>query len=269
MLAEEILESLEVVELEKLKIHEQVIEENLLALKETMLNIGKLIDPLIIDKKDKIVLDGNHRRTVLEQLKTEYAICQVVDYFDPKIKIGGWYIVNKNTDFDGLDGEKIEYEEGIRKINNYEAYLMAMKKDEGKLKCKIFESEQRNFEGTIKEQKKFFEEKLGKDITKNNNNDLVFIEDIRTNLFLDRGEVVFARKIFTKEEVIKNILNGKIFPPKSTRHQIPGRIVRLNFRLGYLNESKESIEMHLVEMIKKRVRYGSARYYTEPVIVLY
>lgn len=270
MLAEEILEHLEVVEVEKLKIHEQVIEENLIALKETMLNIGKLIDPLIIDKKYNIVLDGNHRRTVLEDLKTDYAICQVVDYYRPDIKIGGWYISTNSIDFDKLKGEEIDYEDGFKKIQQYQAYLMAMKKNGDKIKCKIFESLEGNFEGVIKEQKKFFEEKLGKDITKNGNNfGINFIEDIRKDVYLEKGEVIFARKIFSKEEVIKNILDGKVFPPKSTRHQIPGRIIRLNFRLGYLNESKESIQMHLVEMIKKRVRYGSARYYTEPVIVLY
>ncbi|MEM4137052.1 MAG: hypothetical protein QXV64_01725 [Candidatus Anstonellaceae archaeon] len=270
MLAEEILQKLEVVELEKLKIHERVVEQNLFALKETMLNIGKLIDPLIVDNKHYIVLDGNHRRKVLEELNAHYAICQPVDYYDPQIKVGGWYISTKEINFEKINGENIEYEEGLKKLNDYQAFLMAMKKENGETKCKILESETHNFEGVIKEQKEFFKKNLNADLETNGNGEkILFIEDIRKDVFLDRGEVVFARKIFTKDEVIKNVLEGKIFPPKSTRHQIPGRIVRLNFRLGYLNESKESINIHLNEMIKKRVKYGSARFYTEPVIVLY
>ncbi|MCX8163112.1 MAG: hypothetical protein N3D10_00985 [Candidatus Micrarchaeota archaeon] len=270
MLAEEIIEKLEVVELEKLKIHEQVLEPNLFALRETMLNIGKLIDPLIIDKEHKIVLDGNHRRKVLEELKVSYAVCQPIDYYDPKIKIGGWYIATKKIDFEKIRGEKIEYEEGLKKLGEYEAFLMAMIKENNSIKCKILESKQQNFDGVIKEQKEFFEKFAGFDLINNGNGEeLIFIEDIRKDIFLERGDVVFARKIFSKKEIVDHILEGKIFPPKSTRHEIPGRIVRLNFRLGYLNESKESIEMHLKEMIKKRVKYGSARYYSEPVIVLY
>jgi hypothetical protein len=271
MLADEIIEKLDVIELEKLKIHEQVVQENLNSLKETMLNTGKLIDPIIVDKKHNIVLDGNHRRKVLEDLKVDYAICQPVDYFDEKIKVGGWYIATNKIDYNKINADEIDEQEAKKMLQNYEACLIATKNFENKKKFKVIYCENKSFEGAIEEQKKFFL-KNGIDITKSSNgngNGILFIEDIREKDFLNMGYLVFQRKIYNKEEVIKNVLDGKIFPPKSTRHQIPNRIVRLNFRLGYLNENKESIRMHLEEMIKKRVKYGSARYYTESVIVLY
>jgi len=270
MIAEDIINRLAVVEIEKLKIHEEVVEPNLTNLKETMLNTGKLVDPIIIDDKYNIVLDGNHRRMILEELKANYVICQPVDYSDPRIKIGGWYIATKDIEFDQIDAPKIDFEQGLQELNEYKAYMLVAKKNASKIEYKILESSYKNFDGVIKEQKEFFKQRIGEDIsTKNGNGNTLFIEDIRKDLFLEKGYTVFLRKIYTKEEVVKTILAGKIFPPKSTRHQIPERVLRINFRLGYLNESKESIQMHLDEMIKKRVKYGSARYYTEPVIVLY
>ena len=60
-----------------------------------MLNIGQLVDPIIIDKKYKIVLDGNHRLKVLELIKVPNAVCHIVDYSNPNITVGGWYPVDK------------------------------------------------------------------------------------------------------------------------------------------------------------------------------
>ncbi|MCL6089016.1 MAG: hypothetical protein M1530_02525, partial [Candidatus Marsarchaeota archaeon] len=99
--------------------------------------------------------------------------------------------------------------------------------------------------------------------------DLHFVEDSRLGYFLDNGYSVLVRRNFTKEEVIAEAVAGRPLPPKSTRHMIPNRIIRLNVHLGYLNETPEAAWNYISEMVRKRVRYGSARYYTEPVIVLY
>ena len=47
----EILNMLDIIPTEKLLQHEQVIEKNLLALRESMLNMGRLVDPIIVEKK--------------------------------------------------------------------------------------------------------------------------------------------------------------------------------------------------------------------------
>ena len=69
MLAEDIITKLQIVPLEKLRAHEETIQYNYQKLRESMLNLGRLVDPLIVDSKHFIVIDGNHRRKVLEMIK--------------------------------------------------------------------------------------------------------------------------------------------------------------------------------------------------------
>ena len=58
-------------------------------------------------------------------------------------------------------------------------------------------------------------------------------------------------------------------PPKSTRHMIPDRIIRLNLHLGWLSESPEVAKDMMDGMLRQRLNEGSIRRYTETVIVLY
>ncbi|MFH0927777.1 MAG: hypothetical protein V1822_04315 [Candidatus Micrarchaeota archaeon] len=269
MLSDEILERLDIVPLDALKIHEQTVPANLNALRETMLNLGKLVDPLIIDNKHKIVLDGNHRRQVLELLKVENAIVQPVDYMGPDIRIGGWHIAAKDLDFNKIEGEKTDLQAGFSSLQNLSSCLMAISKKGAEKQAKLITCPSKGLPSVFCEQEKFLKSTLGIDNLMEKNSSLVFVEDSRLDYFLNSGYTVFARKIFSKEEIIKEALAGRPLPPKSTRHMIPNRIIRLNFRLGYLNETTDQAHMLLSEMVKKRVKYGSARYYTEPVIVLY
>lgn len=138
--------------------------------------------------------------------------------------------------------------------------------------CKLIPSSSQNLHAIAKEQEQFLSCSMGGGFSLENNGNgsqIIFIEDNRMGYFLENGYTVLARRIFSKEEVIKEAVAGRPLPPKSTRHMIPNRIIRLNFRLGYLNEPIETSSLLLQEMIKKRVKHGSARYYTEPVIVLY
>jgi len=271
MLADEILTKLEIQPLDELKIHEQVMEPNLHSLRETMLNLGKLVDPLIVDKKHKIVLDGNHRRMVLEILKADNAVCQMVDYDDPQIQVGGWHIATK-AKVPQEGGKAIDEKEGFEALQKMEGCLMHIKKGKKGKECSLICSQSGELQGIMDEQKQFLAKKLNLNSFEKNNNGngaIQFIEDSRVDYFLENGYEVFARRIFTKKEIVGEAAAGRPLPPKSTRHMIPNRIIRLNFRLGYLNDSPESASMHLRDMVIKRVKYGSARYYTEPVIVLY
>ena len=269
MLSDEILSMLDIVPLDTLKIHEQTVPANLHALRETMLNIGKLVDPLIIDKKHRIVLDGNHRRQVLELLKVENAIVQPIDYMDPNIRIGGWYIATKDLSFDNVVGEKVDLQTGLDALNNMSASLMAINGTDSSKSAKLISCEKKDLKAVFSSQEQYLKDALKIDNIREKNGSIAFIEDSRVDYYLQNGYTIFARKIFTKDEVITEALAGRPLPPKSTRHMITNRIIRLNFRLGYLNETAEQAHILLGEMLKKRVKYGSARYYTEPVIVLY
>ncbi|MDE1798522.1 MAG: hypothetical protein KGH63_03890 [Candidatus Micrarchaeota archaeon] len=269
MLPEEILSRLDILPLEGLRIHEQTIPENVRALRETMLNLGRIVDPLIVDRKNRVVLDGNHRREVLAAMDCENAVCQVVDYDDPSIRIGVWYPASLSLTT-ALGGEKVDKAAGKAALDRMEACFMLVKKENGQEECRLFPSSDRQLRAVLDDQEKLLRKWAPTAGPANGNgNGMQYIEDNRDQFFLDLGYGVLERRPFSKQEVVAEALAGRPLPPKSTRHHIPNRIIRLNFHLGYLNETPETAKLLLAEMVKKRVKYGSARYYTEPVIVLY
>ena len=79
----------------------------------------------------------------------------------------------------------------------------------------------------------------------------------------------FYRRLYTKKDIVEEALAGRRMPPKSTRHTIPERIIRLNLHLGWLAESPDVCKQMMDDMLKRRLNEGSIRRYTETVIVLY
>ena len=96
-----------------------------------------------------------------------------------------------------------------------------------------------------------------------------YIADDQAEEFLDQGYTVLERRAYTKEEIIQSALDHNPLPPKSTRHLIPDRIIRLNMKLGWLHEDKTEAFTHLKEMLEVRAYNGNVRRYVEPVIVIY
>jgi len=262
-LADELLSNLEIWEVKSLSSHEQVISYNLKRLKEAMLNMGHLVDPLIIDKKTGVVLDGNHRLKVLEIIECPLAACQVVDYSSDQIKVGTWYpVVSLNPDavfhLDSLKHEKVDYETGKAAVDNLKAPFMLMSKDK---EYHLINPGSYKLLEMVEEQNYVFSllEKGSVD----------YIPDEEVQKGLETGSSVFYRRSYTKEEIIKTAKDHKPFPPKSTRHVIPGRIIRLNMKLGWLHRSKEEAVTELQRMLTNRVYGGNVRKYYEPVIVIY
>jgi hypothetical protein len=96
-----------------------------------------------------------------------------------------------------------------------------------------------------------------------------YVQDEEIQMHLQGGRAVFYRRAYTKEEIIKAAQAHMPFPPKSTRHRINGRIIRLNMRLGWLHHSREEAAAELKRMLTHRVYEGNVRKYYEPVIVIY
>jgi hypothetical protein len=262
VLADETINSLEVWEVKSLLSHEQVISYNLRRLKEAMLNLGQLVDPLIVDKNTGVVLDGNHRLKVLEIIECPHATCQAVDYNSPDIQLGTWYpTVSLRPEeifhLDSLKHEKVDYEAGKKAVDELKAPFMLAHEGESYLinpgNYKLMEM--------VEEQNYIFSllEKGAVD----------FIPDEEIKKTLAAKKSVFYRRAYTKDEIVKTAKAHMPFPPKSTRHLIPGRIIRLNMKLGWLNRSKEEASVELRRMLENRLYSGNVRRYYESVVVIY
>jgi L-serine kinase (ADP) len=262
-LVDELLTSLDVREVKSLLSHEQIISANLKKLKEAMLNIGHLVDPLIVDDKTGLVLDGNHRLKVLEIIECQHATCQVVDYMSPEITVGTWYpSVTMSPDevfkLDSIKHEKVDYEAGREAVDNLKAPFMVVDKDK---ECHLLNPGSYKLMEMVEEQNYVFS------LIEKDSVDYIPMEEFQKHMSIGRS--VFYRRSYSKDEIIKAAQAHSPFPPKSTRHLIPGRIIRLNMKLGWLNRSTEEARAELKRMLTNRVYAGSVRKYYEPVIVIY
>ncbi len=261
-LAAQMLKSIEIREVKSLLSHEQVISYNLKRLKEVMLNIGHLVDPLIIDGKTGVVLDGNHRLKVLEIIECPNATCQVVDYMSDEIKVGTWYPALELSpeeifSLDSLKYEKTDFNAGKAAVDSLKAPFMLVTKKQ----CYLINPGNYKLMEMVEEQN-YILSLLEK-------NSVDYIPEEELDNFVKLGQSVFYRRAYAKKEIIKAAQAHTPFPPKSTRHLIPGRIIRINMKLGWLHRSPEEAKAELDRTLTNRVYGGSVRKYYEPVIVIY
>ncbi len=264
MIAEDIIGRLQIVPTDKLLAHEEIIPFNFQRLRESMLNMGRLVDPIIVDKDNYIVIDGNHRKAVLDSIKCPNAACQLIDYQNEDIGIGSWFPVSKTLTPDAISGfkpEAVDFEAGVAAIEKMEGTFLYVKKLNGKKECYLYNSNERKVEGVIGQQRKFLKAIESKDVQ--------YVADDKVEEYMDRGYNAFYRRLYTKEEIVAEALAGRRMPPKSTRHTIPERIIRMNLHLGWLAEPPDMCKQMMDEMLKRRLNEGSIRRYTETVIVLY
>jgi len=262
-LVDELMKDLEIKEVKTLFSHEQIISPNLKRLKEAMLNIGHLVDPIIVDRATGVVLDGNHRLKVLEIIECPLATCQMVDYSSDEIKVDTWYpsvglTPEEVFKLDSLKHEKVDYEVGKKAVSELRAPFMLMSKNG---ECHLINPGSYKLMEMVEEQNYVFS-LLEKGVV-----DYIPLQE--TERHLTSGRTVLFRRSYTKEEIIKTAQNRSPLPPKSTRHLIPGRIIRLNMKLGWLHRSKAEAKDELERMLTSRVYSGNVRKYYEPVVVIY
>jgi ParB-like chromosome segregation protein Spo0J len=76
------------VDVNKLNEHEEIDQDNLIKVKETITRTGFFKEPIIVDKENMIVLDGHHRLNMCKQLGLKRIPCMLVDYIkDKKIRV--------------------------------------------------------------------------------------------------------------------------------------------------------------------------------------
>ena len=80
-------EQVQNIEIRKLNPHEQVIEENLKKVLTSLKVEKRLKEPIIVDKKTRVILDGHHRAKAFALLGLEEIPCKLVEYGSDEIKV--------------------------------------------------------------------------------------------------------------------------------------------------------------------------------------
>lgn len=74
-------------DIKKLRGHEETNKERLLTLIEEIKQDGCIKNPVVVEDKHFVILDGHHRIAVLKQLRANWAPVFLVSYFDKNIRV--------------------------------------------------------------------------------------------------------------------------------------------------------------------------------------
>lgn len=73
--------------IEKLRAHEQVCPQRLALVMRLIRKKGMIINPIIADKKTKVILDGHHRVECLKRLGCSLIPAMEVNYFSDQVRV--------------------------------------------------------------------------------------------------------------------------------------------------------------------------------------
>ncbi len=248
--------------------HEEVKMGNLSRLVASFRESGIQMDPIIIDSESKVILDGMHRYHSMWQLSRETSVAYIVvckiNYSHPSVKLMNWHRI-----FEGLTTteihkvldriqaepnvviEKTDETTGMIEVLERRA-IMAIINPRGRTSNAQRETWLvtadnldewdiltryrliRQAEVTVMELK----------LSVNHVPDVDVIDQQEMQLKETVKDFVVITPKITKEEVIDISKKGQVFPPKSTRHSLPARPLRVNYPLNFL-ESR-------VKLIKSR-----------------
>jgi len=253
------------VETSSLHIHEEIIPEILERLVEKIKSDNAWTDPVIVDEKTMVVLDGMHRVAAAERLGFKYIPACLVDYDNPSIEVHAWSRVfkpprreSRALTLDYLDALlRALSATGYRSVHvpGLEAGLEMLSRRElvGVL---VYGKRVVGLKSPVRDIKAIYDRVKGVERVAANRGFVVEYHTERDALSLaERAEcIALIPPAIRKEEVREVALRGEVFVHKATRHVIPARPLRVNVPLNWLTG-----EIGLERAREELVKYLSRR----------
>lgn len=243
-------------DLEDVRIHEEIIPEILERLADSIENDRVLKHPVIVDAASHVVLDGMHRVAATKMIGCVRIVCCLVDYMDKRIKIGRWYrtvtgkAVNRSRDL--LNEASIPQMACLRSCQEHvDAGEAEAAIEAPKTHILIPSSNRGLIEAyrTVKRLEEIFRNH-GCSIDYNTEADaLARLKDGKT-------DAVLLTPLIDKGTVVAEALKGNVFVHKATRHVIPARPLNIDVPLELLRDGRlplEVVNFRLSEILRGRV----------------
>jgi L-serine kinase (ADP) len=268
---------------EQLHAHEETIPPYLKQLTEQISSDTVVKHPLIVEDKTFIILDGMHRYAALTDLGCNLIPVALVDYENPRITVERWIrLINAGERlhllFDALTPALQIHSMNLREVGS-ESFAENLMDDHlafSKLSLKgrtyIVEGEP----SSVLEAYELVRE-LQEALEKED-----FKASLRTEAETDRllaedgKHCSIAGPRIKKADVLKIVSEGKVFPPKVTRHVLPLRVFNIDVPLERLKskENTEKANQAFIKMLKVREQKllpggqeFEGRFYEEELIV--
>ena len=277
---------LEIVPVESLLLHEEVIPEHADSLILEFRNWANLQNPVMVDE-NHMVLDGHHRAFVFKKLRFNYiSVCRI-DYFNRAVKLRYWFRLLHGIHGTNVLARVVHAVKGeIHRVQDGKALKRALERN--RLSCGI---QSGNFfarisfdEVSVNDAVAAYAhaERLQRELVRAGGRiEYIPCQSARDERFYSRlkeDQVVLWTPQISKEMVVDAVSQGKVFAPKATRHLIPARPLNVNVPITMFREnvSLEEVNRRFAEFLgRKRLRRFApgqiinGRFYEEELFVFF
>lgn len=274
---------IDIAEINKLYIHEEIVPSILSRVKNSLRTFGYQNDPIMIDEKTGVILDGMHRYASIKSLGYDYILVAKVNYRDPHILIRNWYRTFPSNKVDNLKENLVDTlnKRGI----HYELVPEIVRNWKTNWLTKIFLPQRETLiikdNGDVLEKYRKIKgiEEILEAITGSKPNYKPEEHALNT-LESYNKDIIVATPPITKDDVIKYALERKVFPPKSTRHIFPARPLFASIPLKILKSASKNEDIEEKRSLLEKILYQKMlvrvrgkiqvdRYYEEQALFIF
>jgi len=219
------------VDLEILKPHEALVQDELDAFIKSVTTSGVFYKPALVALPDYFIIDGHHRWAGLKKLGAKKIPCILLEYENnPDINLETWYPLIKGSLQTAISALEEERNVRLEYVKTLSAALQSL--TEKRASFAIVDNKTKGpfilVEGDAK--------KILETLEKTDGIRLEFIDTQEGALKEAEAESTAAmlRKPVTKKEVIEMVRSKRVFAPKTTRHILSFVYQEINVKLNDL-----------------------------------
>ena len=243
-------------EVGRLHIHEEIIPDVVDKLVAKIETDGIFTNPIMVDEKSLVVLDGMHRVTAVQKMGYRFMPVCLIDYGNPNVVLSSWHrLLSENASLNdvpavveklGLTAKQTTWDTAYSCVEDRMAETAIFLKE----RCFEIHGAHSNAKETydlIKTIENQFRSK-GCSITYDT------ADGAKQQVYSGRASAGLMTPTLSKDEVVQVALSGKVFPQKATRHIVPARPMGVNVPNEWLTGkiSLEDANNRLVELLSSK-----------------
>jgi hypothetical protein len=255
--------------IQELRPHEETVPAELHGIVNTLKRDPILRHPVIADATTGAVLDGNHRLAALSELGCYTIPTALIDYRNPLVKVDRWFrvITGENLN-DFIKRTEDSQSHLVMSISEADRSLLSRSSYAGLGNGEEWFAFRWNGPDAVEAFQKSFRIE---EIARNNHLKIAYTDNDDLKQLPENGFMMSTVRV-EKNEVIESCINGRLFPPKSTRHLIPSRPLGLAVPINWLKnknyaEAESAFVKHVrskhVNRLAEGSKVGSRRYLEE------
>lgn len=258
---------LSVLPLSEISSHEAVLPSLLRTIRDDMKKTGYQRDPILVDKRTKLALDGMHRIKSLEMLKARFIVCAEYNYRDPALRLERWLrtIIGAkyslfSTLVSGFEMSACQsFSDAISRVDTNKRGIAMLYGRES-----FYGGEGLGLLDLYK--------RIGEidRATEKGKMELQFIPDLgRHNLRTSRSVLTLYPAKLPKKDLLMAVRKGELLPYKSTRFIVPLRPMGIHFPISSLqrdslsdceNRLNQIVKLSKVVLEQRNIRYEGRKY---------